>query len=155
MTDNLRESIQDSRYHLLVVEDSDTDFAVFSRFLQKLSFHNPVYRCYDGDDALDYLYHRGKYQNFSIFSRPSLILLDLNLPGTDGKEVLTEIKKNDFLKTIPVIIFTTSSNPDDIQTCYQKGANTYIIKPMDLNKMKIMIQSLLEYWFYVSILPSH
>jgi len=155
MTENLQQPVGESHHNLLVVEDSDTDFAVLKRFFKKLSFTNPVHRCYDGDDALDFLFHKGKYQSDSICLRPSLILLDLNLPGTDGKEVLAEIKNNDTLKTIPVVIFTTSSNPDDVNKCYEKGANNYIIKPMDLDEMSRTIKSLLEYWFEVSLLPSN
>lgn len=154
MGNNFTESIRELHQNLLVVEDSDTDFAVLERYLTKFSFNIPVYRCCDGDEALDYLCHEGEYEeNHQHFPRPSLILLDLNLPGTDGKEVLTEIKNNHGLKTIPVVVFTTSSNPDDIKTCYEKGANTYIIKPMDLDKMKTTIQSLLDHWFKVSVLP--
>ncbi len=154
MTENLKESMEEFHHGLLVVEDSDTDFVVLKRFLEKLSFTNPVYRCYDGDDALNYLFNEGKYQDDSTYPRPSLILLDLNLPGTDGKEVLAEIKSNDTLKTIPVVIFTTSSNPDDINKCYEKGANSYINKPMDLDEMSRIVKSLLEYWFKVSLFPS-
>ena len=154
MTDNLSKYIRDSHHNLLIVEDSDADFSVLNRFLQKLSFNSPIHRCYDGEDALDYLYHKGNYQDNLAFPRPSLILLDLNLPGTDGKDVLEEIKQDENLKIIPVVVFTTSSNPQDVQACYQRGANNYILKPMDLSEMREKVESLLNYWFNVSTLPS-
>jgi CheY-like chemotaxis protein len=83
-----------------------------------------------------------------------LILLDLNLPGTDGREVLRRIKQDDHLKTIPVIILTTSNNPKDIKACYQHGVNSYVIKPMDFKVLKHSIQTLLSYWFEITMLPS-
>jgi CheY-like chemotaxis protein len=138
---------------LLIVEDSDEDFAVFQRFLDRASFAIPVYRCVNGDQALAFLSQTGDYAEPSLAPRPGLIVLDLNLPGTDGREVLCQIKRNDRLKTIPVVVFTTSSNPKDIAACYQKGANSYIVKPIDFSQLKTLIPLLLEYWFTVSALP--
>lgn len=154
MESTLIENLRDCEHTLLVVEDSDEDFEVLTRILKKLSFSSPIHRCCDGDEALDYLYHQGTHKNNSNYAFPSLILLDLNLPGTDGKEVLDEIKQHSHLKSIPVVIFTTSSNPEDIKTCYQRGANTYILKPMNLTEMKTKIEYFLDYWFKVSILPA-
>lgn len=138
---------------LLLVEDSDEDFEAFGRIVRKSSFTNPIYRCTNGDDALDFLYHTGKYADFNKTTRPGIILLDLNLPGTDGREVLEQIKQDNTLKTIPVIVFTTSSNPKDIDACYQYGANGYIIKPIDVKKLVKAIQTFVDYWFEVTTLP--
>lgn len=154
MEPSLIQNLRDYEHNLLIVEDSDEDFEVLTRILKKLSFCSPLHRCCDGDDALDYLYRQGIYKNNSTYSLPSLILLDLNLPGTDGKEVLDEIKQHSHLKSIPIVVFTTSSNPNDIKTCYQRGANTYILKPMNLTEMKTKIEHFLDYWFTVSILPA-
>lgn len=154
MQQNFIQNLRDYEHSLLVVEDSDEDFAVLTRILKKLSFSSPIHRCCDGDEALDYLYHQGIYRNNGSYSLPSLILLDLNLPGTDGKDVLEEIKQHEHFKSIPVVIFTTSSNPQDIKICYQRGANTYILKPMNLTEMRIKVEQFLDYWFKVSILPS-
>ena len=88
-----------------------------------------------------------------IAQRPAIILLDLNLPGTDGREVLEQIKQDKSLKSIPVVIFTTSSNPRDIEACYQYGVNGYIIKPVDVNELKRTIQVFLSYWLEVNTLP--
>ena len=102
------------------------------RAFKKAGLANPVFACVNGDDALDFLYRRGPYAGPGNAPRPSLILLDLNMPGTDGREVLSDIKNNESLKTIPVIVLTTSSDARDIESCYQSGANSYVTKPVDL-----------------------
>ncbi len=138
---------------LLVIEDSDEDFEALRRMLRKSDMVNPIYRCIDGDDALDFLYHTGEYVDSEI-PLPSLILLDLNLPGTDGRELLKEIKQDEELKTIPVVVFTTSSNPKDIEFCYRYGVNGYILKPIEINKLTRTIQVLIDYWFEAIIFPN-
>jgi CheY-like chemotaxis protein len=138
---------------LLVVEDSDEDFEAFHRGWCKLTTTNPIHRCINGDDALDFLHHTGKYTSSHPLLRPGLILLDLNLPGTDGREVLTQIKQDNNLRSIPVVVFTTSSNPKDLEICYQQGANSYIIKPIDVKKLMNIINILVEYWLQVNSLP--
>lgn len=154
MPENINKYIRESHRNLLVVEDSDADFEVLTRVLKKLSFSYPIHRCCDGDEALDYLYHRENYRDILMYPQPDLVLLDLNLPGTDGKDILEEIKQDDKLKSIPIIIFSTSSNPQDIKACYQKGANNYLLKPMDFTSMKITVESLIKYWFEISLLPT-
>ena len=138
---------------LLVIEDSDEDFEAFGRMMRKSSVGNPIYRCIDGDDALDFLYHTGEYVDSARAPRPAIILLDLNLPGTDGREVLEQIKKDEELKTIPVVVFTTSSNPKDIEVCYRYGVNGYIVKPIDIKKLMKTLQVFIDYWFESVILP--
>jgi CheY-like chemotaxis protein len=140
---------------LLVVEDSDEDFEALNRIIAQIcTFPLTVHRCISGDDALDFLNMEGEYQNFTDILPPGLILLDLNLPGTDGREVLGMIKKSATLKTIPVIVISTSSNPKDIEDCYQSGVNSYMLKPMNISELKISIQMMLDYWFKVAILPA-
>ncbi len=138
---------------LLVIEDSDEDFEAFGRIIGRLPIAKHVYRCTTGDDALDFLYQTGEYANSARAPRPGVVLLDLNLPGTDGREVLGQIKQDHTLKSIPVIVFTTSSNPRDIEACYQYGVNGYIIKPIDVNELRRSIQVLIDYWFEVNTLP--
>lgn len=92
---------------ILVIEDSDEDFEALQRMMRHQQVVNPIFRCTDGDDALDFLYHTGAYQEPQFAPRPSFILLDLNLPGTDGREVLEQIKQDQNLKKIPVVVFTT------------------------------------------------
>jgi CheY-like chemotaxis protein len=138
---------------LLIIEDSDEDFAAFERVIGKLSLFQQVYRCTNGDDALDFLRQSGDYLMHPT-PRPSMILLDLNLPGIDGREVLEEIKQDHLLKMIPVVVFTTSDNPKDVDVCYQHGANGYIVKPIDVKKLTKTIQVIVDYWFEATTLPS-
>ncbi len=139
---------------LLVIEDSNEDFEAFQRYVDRSPLTVPIYRCVDGDDALAFLYRTGRYADPQSAPRPGLILLDLNLPGTDGREVLRKIKQDEILKLIPVVIFTTSNNPKDIETCYGQGANSYIVKPMNFSRLKHSIQILIDYWFDTTILPT-
>ncbi|AFZ03825.1 response regulator [Calothrix sp. PCC 6303] len=139
---------------LLVVEDSNEDFEALQRYLDKYPLTIPVYRCVNGDDALAFLYHTGNYTDYQNAPRPGLIVLDLNLPGMDGREVLQQIKQDEDLKLIPVVIFTTSNSPKDIQACYKQGVNSYIVKPMDAARLKRNIQTLIDYWFDTTVLPT-
>lgn len=138
---------------LLVIEDSNEDFEAFQRYVERSPLTIPIYRCVDGDEALAFLYRTGRYADPQSAPRPGLILLDLNLPGTDGREVLRKIKQDETLKLVPVVIFTTSNNPKDIEACYRWGVNSYIVKPMDFNRLKHSIQILIDYWFDTTVLP--
>ena len=138
---------------LLVVEDSDEDFMVLGRVMQKVcDITVPLTRCIDGDDALDFLYKQGEYKN-QVLPLPGLIILDLNLPGTDGREVLQTIKNDQRLKTIPVVVFTTSSSPVDIEVCYRSGVNSYMLKQMNLEQLRTSVKLFFDYWFKVALLP--
>lgn len=139
---------------LLVVEDSDEDFFTFLRIVQELEFQHPVYRACDGEDALDYLYQRGAYHDPQNAPRPGVIVMDLNLPGTDGREVIEQIKQDQNLKSIPVVVLTTSDNPRDVSSCYHFGINSYMLKPMGMNALRQTIQNFLHYWFDAIVLPS-
>ncbi|MCL6432913.1 MAG: response regulator [Leptolyngbyaceae cyanobacterium HOT.MB2.61] len=138
---------------LLIAEDSDEDFEVLQLLMRQMEVQNPIYRCTNGDKVLDFLYQEGDYSNPEIAPRPSIILLDLNLPGTDGRDVLEQLKQDQKLKEIPVIIFTTSSNPKDVEFCYQKGANGYLIKPVDSEELEKTVQAFVEFWLEVNTLP--
>ncbi|MBK1990674.1 response regulator [Sphaerospermopsis aphanizomenoides BCCUSP55] len=148
---------------LLVVEDSNEDFEALQRLVNRLPLVLPserspiivpIKRCVNGNEALAFLYRTGQYAGLESGSYPSLIILDLNLPGTDGRQILRQIKQDCHLKTIPVVIFTTSNNPKDINECYQYGANSYIVKPIDFTRLKHDIQTILDYWFAVTTLPN-
>jgi CheY-like chemotaxis protein len=143
------------QYHpLLIAEDSDEDFEVLQLLMQQMAVQNPIYRCTNGDNVLDFLYREGDYGNPQVAPRPSAILLDLNLPGTDGRDVLEQLKQDCNLKEIPVIIFTTSSNPKDIEFCYQKGANGYLIKPVDSVKLEKTVRAFVDYWLEANTPPT-
>lgn len=139
--------------HILVVEDSPEDYEATRRALERSRLKNPLHWCQDGDEALDYLKRRGRYQDPSASPRPALILLDLNLPGTDGREVLDEIKRDENLKLIPVIVLTTSSDERDIEACYEDGANSFVHKPVEPTRFFEAIQRLQEYWLEIALLP--
>ena len=115
---------------ILVVEDSDTDYETVTRGIQKTGRPKRLHRCVDGDEALDYLFNRELFTDAIKYPAPDIILLDLNLPGTDGRDVLEEIKSDSKLKSIPVVIMTTSNDEKDIDECYIYGANSYIQKPV-------------------------
>jgi CheY-like chemotaxis protein len=145
---------------LLVIEDSDEDFEALSRIIDQVN-HSPitVHRCINGDDALDFLHGAGKYCEAGVgldskHKQPDLILLDLNLPGTDGREVLVVIKQHPAFGAIPVVVLSTSLSPKDIEFCYQSGANSYMLKPMNFNQLKDLIRATLDYWFKFVLLPT-
>ncbi|NEQ40911.1 MAG: response regulator [Okeania sp. SIO3I5] len=138
---------------LLVVEDNQEDYVALTRIMRKLDFQYPIYHCEDGDEALDFLFQTGEYSDPEIAPRPTIILIDLNLPGTDGREVIKVIKNNQQLKKIPVVVFSTSSNPQDIHICYQQGANSYMQKPVNIKDLSKNIEIFLFYWFQAVILP--
>lgn len=138
---------------ILIVEDSDEDFEAVGRVMRRSDVTNPLFRCTDGDDALDFLYQTGTYADPQTAPRPALILLDLNLPGTDGREVLEQIKQDEDLKIIPVVVFTTSANPRDVDVCYRNGANGYIVKPININRFVEIMRVVIDYWFRAIILP--
>jgi CheY-like chemotaxis protein len=138
---------------ILLVEDSPEDFETTERAFRRSGLKNPIYRCVDGDEALEFLHRRGRYAEPDKAPRPGVILLDLNLPGTDGREVLAEIKKDPNLQKIPVIVLTTSKDERDVEACYRFGANSYIQKPVDIDGFMKAIERLNDYWFEVVILP--
>jgi CheY-like chemotaxis protein len=138
---------------ILAVEDSDEDYAAFCRVMREFSPNHPVYRVSDGDDALDYLYHNGNYTDPSTSPRPSVVLMDLNLPGTDGRSVIQQVKQDSLLKMIPIVVLTTSASPKDIEACYRYGVNSYMVKPIGVDALKITVQEFFQYWFNIVILP--
>jgi CheY-like chemotaxis protein len=138
---------------LLIVEDSDEDFSVLKRFLGEAALESPIYRCIDGEDALAFLHQTGDYADTVQAPRPALVLLDLNLPGTDGREVLQHIKDDPVLNIIPVVVLTSSGNPIDVESCYTAGANAYLLKPVHLEKFRHCIRAFVETWFAMSVLP--
>jgi two-component system response regulator len=140
-------------YSIMCVEDSPEDVETIKRAFEKVGMINPFIHFDDGDEALDYLFRKGNYTNPEKSPRPNIILLDLNLPGTDGYEILSEVKNDDVLKKIPVIVLTTSSDERDIEKCFQAGANSYIIKPVSFDGFVDAIKKLKNYWFKISVIP--
>jgi len=138
---------------ILLVEDSDEDYETIRRAFNQVNLGNTLIRSEDGDQALDYLFHRGRYENRDTSPRPSLILMDLNLPGTDGRAVLAQIKGNPDLRQIPVVVMTTSSDERDIAWSYAAGANSFIQKPLSFAGVVDAMKRVKDYWFDLVLFP--
>lgn len=145
------EKIQAKDPYILIVEDNPVDYEITTRALRKAELNQPIHHCEDGDEALAFL--MGVNGELEEKGCPSLILLDLNLPGTNGRDVLKKIKAHNDLKKIPVIVLTTSNNEHDIDICYEQGANSYIKKPIKLADYVEMATAIETLWLYRSRLP--
>ena len=138
---------------VLVVEDSPEDYEATRRALERGGLANPLVHFPTGDEALDYLFPRGRAPHPAAAARPSLILLDLNLPGTDGREVLARLKGDPVMRQVPVVVLTTSRDQRDVTDCYLAGANSYVQKPVDLAGFRAAMETLRGYWLDVVVLP--
>lgn len=138
---------------VLVVEDSNEDYEALRRALRQSSIKTQLQRCETGSLALEYLEQCLLSEQGYPTGIPSLILLDLNLPGIDGRRVLQTIKENPRLQYLPVVVLTTSSYSKDIEECYRLGANGYVVKAMDVQRFKESIQVLIQYWLNTVTLP--
>ena len=138
---------------VLLVEDSPADQIATQRAFKKSRLLNELYIVEDGEQALDFLYNRGEYEEPESAPRPDLILLDLNLPRVDGREVLATIKQDKGLCTIPVVILTTSSAEEDVVRSYGLGVNTFVTKPVTMQSFMDTVETLQAYWFQIVILP--
>jgi CheY-like chemotaxis protein len=127
---------------ILLVDDSEADVRLTIEALKEAKLHNHIHVANDGEAALEFLRKPGQ-------RRPDLILLDLNLPGLDGREVLAEIKNDPALAIIPVVVLTTSRAEEDVLRTYSLHANCYITKPVDLDQFVRVVQSIEEFWFAV------
>ena len=137
---------------ILLVEDNPDHVMLIKTILEENNFLNEIYVVTDGQEALDYMYHRGKYADESKAPRPGLILLDLKLPKVDGFEVLSQLKSDPELKSIPIIILTTSSQDEEIVRGYALGANSYVAKPVKFSEFAEKIKNLHLYWVLVNTL---
>lgn len=135
---------------ILLVEDNPGDVRLTVEALREGKVRNNLNVAADGVEALAYLRREGRYAGAS---RPDLILLDLNLPRKDGREVLAEIKEDDELKTIPVVVLTTSSAEQDVLRSYDLHANCYITKPVDLEQFITVVKSIRQFWLTIVTLP--
>lgn len=139
---------------ILIVEDNDDDFEATERALTRSkNLSNPIARCRDGSDAWAYLNGEGRYASPQPPRKPGLILLDLNMPGLDGRQLLARMKKSADLCQIPVVVMTTSVADEDVNACYRAGANTYVRKPISWSDFSEAVTRLNEYWFQIALLP--
>jgi len=140
--------------NILLIEDNDDHIELTKRALEENGVSSDISVAKDGEEALDLLYNKGEHSNRTKAPRPSLVLLDVNLPKIDGFEVLRHIKGDPDLKSIPVILLTTSSRDEDIVKGYAEGANSYVTKPVDFNDFVAKINNIRLYWTLVNSLPS-
>ena len=136
---------------ILLVEDSATDVMLAEEALEHGKVSNNLSVVKDGVEAMAFLRKEGQYADSP---RPDLILLDLNMPRKDGREVLAEVKADDALKQIPVIVLTTSKAEQDVLNAYALHANCYISKPVDFDQFANVIQAIEQFWFNIVILPT-
>lgn len=137
---------------ILLVEDSEPDIELTKQGLRKGHIANHLHVVRDGEEAMAFLRRQGQFANVP---RPDLILLDLNLPRRDGREVLADIKSDDHLKFIPVVVLTTSAADRDVVEAYMNHANSYMIKPVDFHQFVEVVSSITNYWFTLVKLPPH
>lgn len=135
---------------ILVVEDNPGDARLIKEVLNDNKIYSTLFIVNDGVEAMNFLHKEGKYKNVPI---PDLVILDLNLPKKDGREVLSEIKADDELKHIPIVIMTISQAEEDILKTYNLHANCYITKPIDLNQFIKVVKSIEDFWFSIVKLP--
>jgi CheY-like chemotaxis protein len=143
--------VNEKPIEILLVEDNAADVRLTEEALKEGKVRNNLHVARDGMEALEFLRRQGKHANAT---RPDLILLDLNLPRRDGREVLAEIKNDSELKMIPVVVLTTSSAEADILKSYKLHANCYITKPVDLEQFVNVVKSIDDFWLTVVRLPS-
>lgn len=138
---------------ILVAEDDEDDRLLMQEALEENRLANSLYFVEDGQELMDYLLHEGKYSNPQSSPRPSLILLDLNMPRKDGREALKEIKADPNLRTIPIVVLTTSKAEEDILRTYDLGVSSFIAKPVVFDSMVQIMKMLGSYWFEIVELP--
>jgi chemotaxis family two-component system response regulator Rcp1 len=138
---------------ILLVEDNPADIKITQRALRESSFPVELLVVRDGQEAVDYLLRKGDHAADSAWRSPDLILLDINLPRLDGREVLRRIRSDPALKPVPVVVLTTSHRQEDVQEMYAAGANTYIEKPQDFARFVQVLQTIQRYWLDTAILP--
>ena len=136
---------------IFLVEDSQGDIDLIREVLEESKLKNTLTVAVDGEEALNYLKKKGKYANAT---RPDLVILDLNLPRKDGREVLDDMKSSPDLKSIPVVIMTTSREEEDVIKMYNLHANCYITKPIDFLQFIKVVRSIEDFWFTIVRLPS-
>lgn len=138
---------------ILLVEDNLNDAELALRALKKNNVANNIVHVIDGEEALDFIFARGKFSDRNRINVPKVILLDLKLPKVDGLEVLKELKSHKDTKIIPVVILTSSKEEQDIVEGYNLGVNSYIVKPVEFDKFTESVKNIGLYWMLINQLP--
>ena len=139
--------------HILLVEDNRMDVELVLDAFREARLLDTVHVSPNGNDALDYLFGRGRYADRRAFPLPDLVLLDLGLPGVDGFTVLRELKAAPILKRLPVVILTSSREDRDRATTYDSGANSYLVKPVSFSGFLDVVQQIERYWLALNVAP--
>ncbi|MBI3600176.1 MAG: response regulator [Nitrospinae bacterium] len=138
---------------ILLAEDDEDDYILIRDALVESRVINDLHWVKDGEELMDYLLHRGQFEDANKSPMPGLVLLDLNMPKKDGREALEEIKANQRLRHIPVVVLTTSKAEEDILRSYDIGANSFVRKPVNFSQFVEMVRILGKYWFEIVELP--
>ncbi len=138
---------------ILLVEDNPNDTELTLRALRKNNLTNTIVHVRDGEEALDYLFAKGKFAGRNVSASPRLMLLDLKLPKVDGLEVLKAVKADPRTALMPVVILTTSKEDSDVMRSYKLGANSYIVKPVDFTKFIDAVKEIGYYWLLLNEIP--
>lgn len=147
----MTQSLSGATVEILLVEDSPSDVDLTREALEDAKIRNNLHVVADGVEAMAFLRRQGKYENAP---RPDLVLLDLNLPKKDGREVLAELKSDPSLERIPVVILTTSEAEEDVLRSYELHANCYVTKPVDLDQFVKVVRSIENFWLEIVKLPA-
>lgn len=145
-----------SRYKpvlILMAEDDPDDRILIRDAFEEIALANPIRFVGDGEELLDYLRRKGDYTDTVLHPLPGLILLDLNMPRKDGREALREIKQDDALRHIPIIVLTTSKAEEDISHTYSLGVNSFIVKPVGFEALVRLVSQFSRYWLETVVLP--
>src|SRR5690606_10573447 len=145
---------QMSEIEILLVEDNMDDANLAIRALRKNNLANQLFHVKDGVEALDFIYGKGKFSRPGII-KPKLILLDVKMPKIDGKEVLKKLKSDVLTKDIPIVMLTSSKEDPDIKACYELGANSYIVKPVEFDEFQKTVSELGMYWLMINQPPAN
>ncbi len=140
-------------FTILMVDDDPDDRLLFKEACEEVRLRNPLEFLENGEQLVDYLRRKGSYAHLEGAPYPGIILLDLNMPLKDGREALEEIKNDPELRHIPIIVLTTSKDEDDILSSYGLGASSYIVKPISLDRLMRVVNSIGEYWVQIVEVP--
>ena len=138
---------------ILIADDDEDDRMLIEDAFAEARLNNPIDFVTDGEDLMDYLHRRGGYEHLKDVSHPGLILLDLNMPKKDGRTALKEIRADEYLRRIPIVVLTTSKSDEDILRTYNLGVNSFITKPVRFEGLVEVVQVLSKYWIEIVALP--
>jgi CheY-like chemotaxis protein len=139
---------------ILLVEDNPQEAELTIRALKKRTLANHFVHVHDGQEAVDFIFNRGRYTGTEAYEMPKVVLLDLKLPKLDGLEVLRQIRADERTRLMPVVVLTSSREDRDVVEAYALGANSYIVKPVDFEKFLEVVSNMITYWLLLNELPS-